>query len=187
MLYTIDLSQLNTLFGVAMPAIVAFLAGLLRQDRLDTPKWEWINELLFHVVLLGMAFVQTMLGGQWGGSGVSNFVIVASLSYGALSTKYGSNFLQGVQSATSIRKLPPAPPAAPVVPPININVEQLAQVLAPMVAPLFTQHLNLAQLAQLLKSELLASNQSVEDMPTQTNLQIVRAPASVSMPPPQGG
>jgi hypothetical protein len=158
---TISGAQMNAMFGAIMPVIVAFVAGLLRQDSFATPKLEWINELIFHVVILGLALAQTALGGTWGGSSISNFVIVASLSYGALSTKYGNGLLAKVQTASSIGKAPPAP--APQLPQININV---------------------AALAALLLDELRKS-QPIDQQPTSQipALQVVRE----NTPPQQGG
>jgi len=158
---TISGAQLNAMFGAAMPIIVAFVAGFLRQDSFNTPKLEWINELIFHVVILGLALAQTALGGTWGGSSIANFVIVVSVSYGALSTKYGNGLLAKVQSATSIGKAPPAP--APALPQININVAALAALLT----------------AELLKSQPI-DQQPTTQMPS---VQVVRE----STPTQQGG
>ncbi len=154
-------AQLNALFGVALTFIVAFVGGLLRQDSFNTPKLEWLNELIFHAVLLGLALAQTALGSQWGGSSISNFLIVAGTAYGALSTKYGSGLLEKVQSATSIGKAPPAPALYP-------SAEEIAAVV----------------LQQLAQAYPVQANLPVEQQPTQA-LQVVRA--STPPLPTQGG
>lgn len=163
MTYTINLAQLNTIFGVAMPGIVAFIAGLIRQDRFPSR----INDLISYVVIVILALVQTLLGGQFGGS-IGNFILVAAWSIAALHTRYGQDFQGKVQTATSIAKLPPAPAAPPALPTVNINPEQ--------VAALILQNLNMPQLAALLKSELLASNVAVPvpDQPTQANIPAIK-------------
>lgn len=118
MTYTITLQQLNAAFAVAMPLIVAFVAGLIRQDGFAF----WLNELISHAVILVLATVQTLLGGSLGGSGLANFIIVVSIAYGLLSTKFGYEFQNKVQTSTSIFKAPPAPPA--------LTLESIAAVIA---------------------------------------------------------
>jgi hypothetical protein len=118
MTYTISLQQLNAVFGLAMPIIVGFVAGVLRQDGFAT----WLNELISHLVIVILAATQTLLGGQWGGSGIANFLIIASLAYGVLSTRFGAQFQGKLQTSTSLMKAPPAPPA--------LTLESIAAVIA---------------------------------------------------------
>lgn len=106
MTYTISLQQLNAAFGLFLPLIVGFVAGVLRQDGFAS----WLNELISHLVIVILAATQTLLGGQWGGSGIANFVIVVSVAYGVLSTRFGTQFQGKVQTSTSLFKAPPAPP-----------------------------------------------------------------------------
>ena len=165
MTYTIDLAQLNQYFVVALPIVVAFLAGLLRQDGFS----DGLNDAIFHVVLIGLAIAQTLLGGKLGGSSLSNFILALGLSYGTLAGKYKyspATLMNKVQGATSILKAPPAP-VQPQIPQITIDPNQMA-----------------VALAARLKEELLASGllagQSVDQQPTQA-LQVVRTNT------PQGG
>ena len=118
MTYTITVQQLNAVFGLAMPLIVGFIAGVIRQDGFA----PWLNELISHLVIVILAATQTLLGGQWGGSGIANFVIIVSVAYGVLSTRFGSQFQGKVQTSTSIFKAPPAPPA--------LTLESIAAVIA---------------------------------------------------------
>jgi hypothetical protein len=107
MTYTISLQQLNAAFGLIMPLIVGFIAGIIRQDGFA----PWLNELISHLVIVILAATQTLLGGQWGGSGIANFVIVVSVAYGVLSTRFGAEFQGKIQTSTSLFKAPP--PVAP--------------------------------------------------------------------------
>lgn len=143
MTYTITLQQLNAVFGLAMPLIVGFVAGVLRQDGFAT----WLNELISHVVILALALAQTLFGGQWGGSGIANFVIVVSVAYGVLSTRFGAQFQGKIQTSTSLFKAPPAPP--------ELTLEQIAAVIE-------------RQLAQFMRQ------QPLDAQPTQ-QIQAVRA------------
>lgn len=118
MTYTINLSQLNAVFGLAMPFVVGLVAGFIRQDGFAT----WLNELISHLVIILLAIAQTLLGGQWGGSSLANFLLIASLSYGVLSTRFGSQFQSKVQASTSLLKAPPEPPA--------LTLESIAAVIA---------------------------------------------------------
>ncbi len=126
MTYTINLSQLNAAFGIAMPLVVGFIAGLLRQDGFA----PWLNELISHLVIVLLAVTQTLLGGQWGGSGLSNFLIIASLAYGVLSTRFGAQLQTKVQTSTSLLKAPPAPPALTLEAIAGIIAQQFQQYLA---------------------------------------------------------
>jgi hypothetical protein len=120
MTYTISLQQLNAVFGLAMPLIVGFVAGMLRQDGFAS----WLNELISHLVIVILAATQTLLGGQWGGSGIANFVIIVSVAYGVLSTRFGTQFQGKIQTSTSLLKAPPEPPA-PAFP----SAEEIASVV----------------------------------------------------------
>lgn len=101
-----------------MPLIVGFVAGLIRQDGLA----PWLNELISHLVIVLLALAQTLLGGQWGGSSLANFLIVVSVAYGVLSTKFGHDFQGNIQTKTSLLKAPPAPPP--------LTLESIAAVIA---------------------------------------------------------
>lgn len=118
MTYTITVQQLNAVFGLVMPLVVGFIAGVIRQDGFA----PWLNELISHLVIVILAAAQTLLGGQWGGSSIANFVIIVSVAYGVLSTRFGSEFQGKVQTSTSIFKAPPAPPA--------LTLESIAAVIA---------------------------------------------------------
>lgn len=118
---TINGQQISMVFALAMPAVVAFLAGVLRQDRFPAR----INELISYIVIVLLAIVQTWLGGQFGGT-IGNFLLVMAWAAIGLHTRYGQDFQAAIQTATSIGKLPPAPPQ---IPQINVNVAQLAALL----------------------------------------------------------
>lgn len=122
MTYTINLSQINTYLVFVLPFIVAFVAGVLRQDGFEKTRYEWINEFIFHAVLLGLAAAQTLLGGNLGGSGLANFLFAVVASYALLDTKFGKSLLQNIQTPTSLMKAPPAPPA--------LTLESIAAVIA---------------------------------------------------------
>ncbi len=172
----IDLAQLNTWFGAAMPAIVALIAGLIRQDG-----WKpATNELISTVVILALAITQTLLGGAWGGSGLANFAIITALAFIGLDNKYGQMLQLKIQTTTSVVKaaapsIPFPTPAPIVIPPIN------TQALAEEVM----KRVNLPYLASLLKDELVALGTAappIDQQPT-TSIQAVRT----STPPPMGG
>ena len=153
---TISLQQLNATFGAALPLLVATIAGLLRQDGFA----PWVNELISHLVIILLALAQTLLGGQWGGSSLANFVIVAALAYGVLYSRFGAAFQNTVQTKTSILKAPPEPPP--------LSLDSIAAVMA-----------------QQLQAYLRAQAQStyVDQLPTQ-QIPIVR---SNTPPPGQAG
>ena len=151
---TIDLSQVNTWFGIALPAIVAFIAGLIRQDNFA----PWLNELISYVVIVALAITQTILGGQLGGSSLSNFVIVTALAVAGIQTKYGQQFQVAVQRMTSIKKAPPAP--AP------LSAEQIASIVVARLSA-----------AGIVPAQPL----SIDAQPT-AQMQAVR----ISTPPPPG-
>ena len=90
----IDLSQLSPYYIAAMPAIVAFIAGIIRQDRL--PKLA--NEGITLGVVLILAFVQAVLGGKLGGSTLSDFAIVASYAGALAHTPLLASLQQYLQS-----------------------------------------------------------------------------------------
>jgi hypothetical protein len=150
---TISLSQLNAYFGVAMPIVVGLIAGLLRQDGFA----PWLNELISHLVIVLLALTQTLLGGQWGGSGLANFLIVAALSYSVLATKFGSTLQGTIQTRTSVLKAPPPPPP--------LTLDSIAAVVG-----------------QQLQRYIQAQSVRVDQMPTQ-QIPIVRT----NTPPIQGG
>jgi len=135
---TISLSQLNAYFGVAMPIVVGLIAGLLRQDGFA----PWLNELISHLVIVLLALTQTLLGGQWGGSSLANFLIVAALAYGVLATKFGSTLQGTIQTRTSVLKAPPPPPP--------LTLDSIAVVVA-----------------QQLQTYLRSQSIRVDQMPTQ--------------------
>ena len=182
---TIDLSQFNTYFTIALPVLAAFIAGIIRQDKLPGPA----NELISLVVVLLIALVQALLGGKLGGSPLADFGIITAYSLALLHTPLGQSFQQGVQSnVLSFGK--PAPKPEPILPlPANtqINIDSAA------VANMLVQRLDINRLAQLLIAELGKPNVPapqvtppvlpIESQPTQTQLQAIRT----STPPVQGG
>jgi len=155
---TISLSQLNAYFGVAMPILVGLIAGLLRQDGFAS----WLNELISHLVIVLLALTQTLLGGQWGGSSLANLLIVASIAYGVLATKFGSMLQSTVQTRTSVLKAPPPPPP--------LTLDSIASVVA-------------QQLQAYLRAQALSQSTRVDQMPTQQIPAVVRT----NTPPPQAG
>jgi len=155
----INLQQLNTLFGLAMPAIVAFLAGVIRQDRFP----QWSNSIITAAVLLILAAVQTYLSNS--GGDIIHFLALAAWSAVGIQSKYGAQFQAKIQTTTSIGK---TPPAAPQQPAININPAQIAALIWQELQP-------------ILQGQAPQTQQPVPDQPTQT-LQAVRTNT-----PPQGG
>ena len=174
---TIDLSQFNTYFTIALPVIVAAIAGVLRQDKFPGP----VNELISLVVVLLIALMQALLGGKLGGSALADFGIITAYSLALLHTPLGQQLQQGVQSnVLSFGKPAPKPaPVPPTIPQISLD--------AAGVASLLLQHLDVAKIAALLIAELGKPNPPmpppIESMPTQANLQAVRT----NTPPVQGG
>jgi len=157
---TISLSQLNAYFGVAMPILVGLIAGLLRQDGFA----PWLNELISHLVIVLLALTQTLLGGQWGGSSLANFLIVASIAYGVLATKFGSTLQGTIQTRTSVLKAPPPPP-----PPLTLD--SIAAVVA-------------QQLQRYIQAQALSQSiRPIPEMPTQQIPAVVRT----NTPPVQQG
>jgi len=155
---TISLSQLNGYFGVAMPILVGLIAGLLRQDGFA----PWLNELISHLVIILLALAQTLLGGQWGGSSLANFLIVASIAYGVLATKFGSTLQGTIQTRTSVLKAPPPPPP--------LTLDSIAAVVA-------------QQLQRYIQAQALSQSTRVDQIPTQQIPAVVRA----NTPPAQQG
>ena len=162
---TIDLSQFNTYFTIALPVIAAFIAGIIRQDKLPGPA----NELISLVVVLLIALVQALLGGKLGGSPLADFGIITAYSLALLHTPLGQQFQQGVQSNVLSFGKPapkPAPVAPPTMPTVTIDVNRLAQLL----------------IAELGKPNPPMSPPPIESMPTQANMPVVRTNT-----PAQGG
>lgn len=165
----IDLAQLNTWFGAAMPAIVALIAGLIRQDGFKPA----VNESISVCTILVLAITQTLLGGQgFGlGGGLTNFVMVTALAFIGLDNKYGQMLLLKVQSSTSLVKAAAPSITLPQNPVINIppiNTQALAEETV--------RRMNLPYLASLLKDELVAVSTPVppvDQQPT-TSIQAVR-------------
>lgn len=161
---TIDLSQFNTYFTIALPVIVAAIAGVLRQDKFPGPA----NELISLVVVLLIALLQALLGGKLGGSALADFGIITAYSLALLHTPLGQSLQQGVQSnVLSFGKPAPAPASpTPTVPQVTIDVSRLAQLL----------------IAELGKPNVPMPPPPIESMPTQANMPVVRTNT-----PAQGG
>jgi hypothetical protein len=172
---TFDLSQLNTYYIIALPAIVAFLAGLIRQDKLP----QWLNEALSLVLVLILAAVQALLGGKLGGGTLTDFAIITSYAAALVHTPPLAALQQYLQSnLLSFGK--PATSSQPG--------QSVVQIDTPALAGAILQNINLAQLAVLLKAELMkTANTSpaparplVSNLPTQPTLEAVRT----NTPPP---
>lgn len=173
---TIDLSQFNTYFTIALPVLAAFIAGIIRQDKLPGPA----NELISLVVVLLIALVQALLGGKLGGSPLADFGIITAYSLALLHTPLGQQFQQGVQSnVLSFGKPAPKPAQTPPdVPQISLDSAAVAQMLV--------QRLDINKLAQLLIAELGKPNvpmpPPIDSQPTQANIPVIRTST-----PPLGG
>ena len=167
----IDLSQLSTYYIVALPAIVAFLAGILRQDKLP----QWLNEGIAFVLVLILAAIQALLGGKLGGGTLADFALVTSYAAALAHTPPLAALQQYLQSNLFSFGKPVASsqPGQPVV-----------QIDAPALASAILQNINLAQLAVLLKAELMkTANTSpaparpqISNLPTQPTLEAVNPP-----------
>ena len=158
---TVDLSQFNTYFIAALPAIVAAAAGLLRQDKFP----RWTNEVISILIVVLIALMQALLGGKLGGSPLADFGIIVAYTMAVLHTPLFQQLQQGVQSnVLSFGK--PAQVAPPAVPQVTIDVSRLAQLL----------------IAELGKPNPPMPPPPIESMPTQANMPVVRTNT-----PAQGG
>jgi len=114
---SLDLSQLNTYFLVFLPMIVAFVAGVIRQDRFP----QWVNECITIVLILGIAVTQAVLSGKVGGSPLADFGLVAAYTTAFLHTPLFQQLQSAIQThVLSIgAKVTPTlvQPAMPVLPP----------------------------------------------------------------------
>ena len=159
---TINLSQLNTYFLVLMPMIVAFVAGIIRQDKFP----HYVNELITVVVMLVLALLQAFFSGKLGGSPLATFGIVAAYTAALLHTPLGQQLQNTIQ--TNVLSLGKAPP-----PPEPITLEQIATVVA-------QQFQNYVQ-AQAMTTSVRPLG--IPELPTQQIPAVVRA----NTPPAQGG
>lgn len=135
-----DLLQLHAAFIVLMPAIVTFVAGAIRQDAFP----RWLNELLTLLVIALLSLTQALLDGKLGGSPIADFTLVA----GYVTAMMHTPLFQQLQSAAQTHVLnvggSPAQPA-PTVPAIDLQA----------LAGQFVDQLPIAQLATMLKAELV--------------------------------
>jgi hypothetical protein len=147
--------DLSAAYIAIVPAIVAFIAGIIRQDRLP----PLINDAITLVVVLILATIQALLGGKLGGSPLADFVLVASYATALARTPLLASLQEYLQShvlsfgkpATATTQ-PSAAPTGTVPPIIHIDVPSLAQQLL--------GQLNLQQLAALLRDELIKASQT---------------------------
>src|SRR5260221_138716 len=91
---TINLSALSPLLTAFLPVFVAFLAGVLRQDKFP----QWANELISYVVILGLALLQVFVIGKLTGNSIADFALVAAYMTAILHTSYGQQLQQAVQT-----------------------------------------------------------------------------------------
>ena len=135
----IDLTQYYPYLIGMMPALVAFVAGVIRQDKLPALA----NEIISDVLAVGVAIVQALAGGKLGGSPTSDFALVASYTLAVMHTPAFMQFQKNIQSnVLSVGK-----GAAPVPAQPQLDIPSLARALA--------QTMDLPQLAMLLRSELM--------------------------------
>ena len=154
---TINLSALSPLLTAFLPVFVAFLAGVLRQDKFP----QWINEALSYLVILVLALVQVFVLGKLTGNTIADFGLVVAYMTAILHTSYGQQLQQAVQTnVLSLGKAPPAPSPYP-------SAEDIAAVV-------------LAQLAAMYPPQAPVR---VDQMQTQSVPAITRT----STPPAQGG
>src|SRR5258708_5267427 len=156
-----DLSQLSAYYIAALPAIVAFIAGLIRQDRL--PKLA--NEGITLGVVLLLAFVQALLGGNLGGSPLADFAIVASYAGALAHTPLLAALQQYLHSNLFGLGKPATATTPPVVTPTGA-MPPIVHVDVPLLTQQFLQQLNLPQLAALLRDELIRASQPVSQQET---------------------
>ena len=126
---TINLSALSPLLTAFLPVFVAFLAGVLRQDKFP----QWLNEMLSYVVILALALVQVFLIGKLTGNAIADFALVAAYMTAILHTSYGQQLQQAVQTnVLSLGKAPPAPSPYPSAEDIAaVVLQQLAAMYPP--------------------------------------------------------
>ncbi len=175
----IDLSALSTYYIAALPMIVAFIAGLIRQDKL--PKLA--NEGITLGVVLLLAFVQALLGGNLGGSPLADFAIVASYAGALAHTPLLASLQQYLQSnllsfgkPAMVTTQPTATPTGAMPPIVHVDV--------PLLTQQFLQQLNLPQLATLLRDELIKASQTQQlRSDQQTTKPWPVAPVRESTPP----
>lgn len=178
---TIDLTQVYPYIIGIMPALVAFAAGVIRQDRLP----NLANEIISDALAVGVAVVQAVAGGKLGGSPTSDFALVASYTLAVMHTPAFMQFQKNIQS--NVVSLGKGASPAPVQPPLDMAA--LAMGLA--------QQINLPQLALLLRNELMKpvpaqqvpavvpQRPQVPEMQTIPNMQSVAQPVRTSTPPVQ--
>ena len=156
---TVNLSQLNTYFLVLMPMIVAFVAGVIRQDKFP----HYVNELITVVVMIVLALLQAFFSGKLGGSPLATFGIVAAYTAALLHTPLGQQLQNAIQTnVLSLGKAPPPPPP--------ITLEQIAAVVA-------------QQFQQAMRAQGMVASTHVDQMPTQQLPAVVRT----NTPPAPGG
>lgn len=124
---TIDLSALRPFLTALLPLLVAFLAGVIRQDKFP----HWLNEAISYVVILALAIVQVYLLGKLTGNTIADFALVAAYMTAILHTSYGQQLQQAVQSnVLSLGKAPPAPSPYP-------SAEDIAAVVLAQLAAMY--------------------------------------------------
>jgi hypothetical protein len=137
----IDLSQLSTYYVLALPAIVAFLAGLIRQDKLP----PLANEIISYAVVLLLSAGQALFGGKLGGSPLADFTMIAAYASTAIHTPPFAKLQQYLQSNVLSLGKPPAPPPSSSLDAIDVRA-LAGQIIAA---------LPLSQLAVMLRDELV--------------------------------
>ena len=164
---TID-PQLYAYLIAALPALVAFVAGILRQDRLP----PLVNEAISDVLGVGVAIVQAWQGGKLGGSPTSDFAIVAAYTLVVMHTPVFQQFQQQIQSnVLSIGSKAPAPAPAQA-PALDI----------PTLALAIVRNIDITNLVAMLRDEMIKSSRQAQATMTAPTVPqpIVRA----STPPP---
>jgi len=154
---TIDFSALSPVLTAFLPVFVAFIAGVLRQDKFP----HWLNELISYLVILALALLQVFLIGKLTGSAIADFALVAAYMTAILHTAYGQQLQQAVQTnVLSLGKAAPAPSPYP-------SAEDIAAVVLQQLAAMYPP----------------TASVRVDQMQTQS----IPAATRTSTPPAQGG
>src|SRR5579872_6014315 len=147
---TID-PQLYAYLIAALPALVAFVAGILRQDRLP----PLVNEAISDVLGVGVAVVQAWQGGKLGGSPTSDFTIVAAYTLVVMHTPVFQSFQQQIQSnvlSIGSGKAPTPVPAQAQAPALDI----------PTLALAIVRNIDITNLVAMLRDEMIKSSRQAQ-------------------------
>ena len=167
---TID-PQLYAYLIAALPALVAFVAGILRQDRLP----PLVNEAISDVLGVSVAIVQAWQGGRLGGSPTSDFAIVAAYTLVVMHTPIFQSFQRQIQS--NVPRIGSGKAPAPV------QAQAQAPALdIPTLALAIVRNIDIANLVAMLRDEMIKSSRQAQA--TMTAPTVPQPVVRASTPPP---